>query len=196
MDAARPLSASWRPLGVHLALGGDRLDPNRLVRGTDPHQNVTDPQHWLQELPHNAPYLEPVPLGSEGPVLRDKGAGHPRHHKGDRRLLQNGLEGEVEAVPQPALDAQRQVLGALFDRKDDPLLRSQNKNKSRMMKSLYLANSFGYKTEQDSELGPNGIRFARCHFRTQISIFKAPRSSNGPSNGFARMSKHHKQVHL
>jgi len=58
-------------------------------------------------------YLEPVPLGSEGPVLRDKCAGHPGHHKGDRRLLQNGLEGEVEAVPQPALDAQRQVLGAL-----------------------------------------------------------------------------------
>jgi hypothetical protein len=22
-------------------------DPNRLVRGTDPYQNVTDPQHWL-----------------------------------------------------------------------------------------------------------------------------------------------------
>jgi hypothetical protein len=26
------------------------LDPDPLVRGTDPHQNVTDPQHWKIHL--------------------------------------------------------------------------------------------------------------------------------------------------
>jgi hypothetical protein len=57
----------------------------------------------------------------------------------------------VEAVPQPALDAQRQVLGTLLERKDDPLLRSQNENKYRMMICLYLANSFGSKTEQKTK---------------------------------------------
>ena len=49
----------------------------------------------------------------KGFIRRDKSPGHFGHHEGDGRLIQDGLEGEVEAVLESALDTEREVAGGL-----------------------------------------------------------------------------------
>ena len=57
--------------------------------------------------------MEPHPLGGKRFFRSDESPGNFGDHEGDGRVIDDGLESEVEAMLEPALDTEGQVPGGL-----------------------------------------------------------------------------------